>query len=199
MIERLQPFLARVASWPRAMRWALWATCMTLAFLVWDSTIARIGANWSMKAAAMEEQIAKVNSPIHFTASVRNAITSFGEIKIPRDKTLGTTAMTGAVHEILGSHPVRNDKYARTKTTRMRAGVLPGIAQGGKHVEQIIGDILFEATQEVVLKVIADLESSPWIDAISNVRLTKKDGRMIRVDLLVEAWVVTSSQRRRRR
>ena len=78
----------------------------------------------------------------------------------------------------------------------MRSGSLPGIAGAGKVIEQVIGDIRFEATQENVLKVISQLESSPWIDAVSDVRLTKQDGRMIRVDLSVEAWVVASSTRR---
>ena len=78
----------------------------------------------------------------------------------------------------------------------MKSGSLPGIVSSGQHVEKVIGDIRFEATQEEVLNVIAEFESSPWIDAISNVRLSKKDGRMIRVDLSVEAWVVSTTQRR---
>jgi hypothetical protein len=81
----------------------------------------------------------------------------------------------------------------------MRSGSLPGIGRVGQFVERVIGDIRFEATQEEVLKVISDLESSPWIDGVSDVRLTKQSGRMIRVDLSVEAWVVSSSGRRGRR
>ena len=74
-----------------------------------------------------------------------------------------------------------------------------GIANSGQQLEAMIGDIRFEATQENILKVISDLEGSPWIDAVSDIRLTKKDGRMIRVDLSVEAWVLTTSSKGRRR
>ena len=81
----------------------------------------------------------------------------------------------------------------------MKSGSLPGITTSGEQLEQVIGDILFEATQEDALAVISALESSPWIDAVSNIRFTKQDGRMIRVDLSVEAWVISKSQKRGRR
>lgn len=199
MIPRIQTFLERVAAWPRAMQWAFWATSLTIGFLVWDTTIADLGAQWSAKADTIERQVAEVNQPILLTTSLRNAMTAFGEVELPREKAQGATAMTDAVHEILSSHSVKNDEYTRTKTTRMRSGSLPGIGRVGQTIEQVIGDIRFEATQEEVMKVISDLESSPWIDSVSDVRLTKQDGRVIRVDLSVEAWVVSSSGRRGRR
>ena len=199
MIPRLKNFLDQVATWPRAMQWAFWATSITVAFLVWDTTIADIGAKWSAKADSIERQIAEVNQPILLTSNVRSAMTAFGEVELPREKAKGVSAMTDAVHDILANHAVKNDEYTRTKTTRMRSGSLPGIGRVGQTIEQVIGVIRFEATQEEVLMVISDLESSPWIDGVSDVRLTKQNGRMIRVDLSVEAWVVSDSGRRSRR
>ena len=81
----------------------------------------------------------------------------------------------------------------------MKSGSLSGIASSGESIEQVIGDIQFDATQEDVLRVISDLESSPWVDAISDIRYTKLEGRMIRVDLSVEAWVISKTTRRGRR
>jgi hypothetical protein len=199
MILRLRTFLDQVATWPRAMQWAFWATSITIAFLVWDTTIADIGAKWSARADTIERQISEINQPILLTSSLRNAMSAFGEVELPREKSQGASAMTDAVHNILANHAVKNDEYTRTKTTRMRSGSLPGIGRVGQSIEQVIGNIRFEATQEEVLMVISDLESSPWIDGVSDVRLTKQDGRMIRVDLSVEAWVVSDSSRRNRR
>ena len=181
------------------MQWAFWATSITVAFLVWDTTIADIGAKWSAKADSIERQIAEINQPILLTSNVRSAMTAFGEVELPREKAKGASAMTDAVHDILANHAVKNDEYTRTKTTRMRSGSLPGIGRVGQTIEQVIGVIRFEATQEEVLMVISDLENSPWIDGVSDVRLTKQNGRMIRVDLSVEAWVVSDSGRRSRR
>ena len=199
MIPRLRTFLDQVATWPRAMQWAFWATSITIAFLVWDSTIADLSATWSARADTIERQITEINQPVLLSSSVRSAMTAFGEVELPREKAKGASAMTDAVHDILANHAVKDDEYTRTKTTRMRSGSLPGIGRVGKTLEQVIGNIRFEAMQEEVLMVISDLESSPWIDGVSDVRLTKQDGRMIRVDLSVEAWVVTDSGRRSRR
>ena len=165
------------------MQWAFWATSIPIAFLVWDTSIADLGAKWSAKADTIERRIAEINQPILLTSSVRSAMPAFGAVELPREKAIGDSAMTAAVHDILANHAVINDEYRRKKTTRMRSGSLPGIGRVGQTVEQVIGNIRFEATQEVVLMVISDLESSPWIDGVSDVSLTKQDGRMIRVDL----------------
>ena len=192
-------FLARVNTWSRAMQWAFWAGVITISFLVWDATIAELGASWSAKADVIELQIQEVNTPILLTSSVKNSVSAFGAITLPRSKAAGAAAMTDAVHAILHSHNVKDDEYTRTKSSKMKNGAMRGIANSGQQLEAIIGDIRFEATQENILKVISDLEGSPWIDAVSDIRLTKKDGRMIRVDLSVEAWVLTTSSRGRRR
>ena len=195
-MQAIERFLAQLSTWSRALQWAFWAASFTLAFLIWDATVAELGATWAAEVKQKELQIKELQRPTTLTSTIKNAVTSFGEVELPRKKSEGAAALTEVVHEILSKHKVKNDEYTRTKTNRMKAGSLPGIVSSGQHVEKVIGDIRFEATQEEVLNVIAEFESSPWIDAISNVRLSKKDGRMIRVDLSVEAWVVSTTQRR---
>lgn len=199
MGNQLTTLLAQISSWSRAMQWAFWAGILTIAFLVWDATIANIGAQWSAKANQIEMQITEVNKPVFLTATDKKHISSFGEVDLPRTKSDGASAMTEAVHEILASHSVKNDEYTRTKTSRMKSGSLPGIATSGQQIEQVIGDLRFEASQEEILRVISALESNPSIDAVTDIRLTKKEGRLIRVDLAVEAWVVSTSSRKGRK
>ena len=62
-----------------------------------------------------------------------------------------------------------------------------------------IVDLQFEAAPEEVMQVVSDLESSPWIDAITSLRLTKSEPRMIRVNLSLEAWVLARDRGRSRR
>jgi len=195
-MQAIERFLAQLSTWSRALQWAFWAAAFTLAFLIWDATVAELGATWAAEVKQKELQIKELQRPTTLTSTIKNAVTSFGEVELPRKKSEGAAALTEVVHEILSKHKVKNDEYTRTKTNRMKSGSLPGIVSSGQHVEKVIGDIRFEATQEEVLNVIAEFESSPWIDAISNVRLSKKDGRMIRVDLSVEAWVASTTQRR---
>jgi len=194
----MSEFMARVQAWPRSTQWVFWAAVGTIAFLIWDATVADLGASWSARADRIEVQIKEVNTPIFLTSSVKNSISSFGKIELPRSKAEGGAAMTDAVHAILSSHNVKDDEYTRTKSSKMKNGSMRGIANSGQQLEAVIGDIRFEATQENILRIISDLEGSPWIDAVSDIRLTKKDKRMIRVDLSVEAWVLSSSTRKRR-
>ena len=195
----LQEMMDRISAFPRAMQWAIWAAIGTIAFLLWDATIAEVAANWSSQADTIEMQIQEVNKPARLTLTTKNAITAFGEVQLPREKADGASGLTNAIHEILGANRVRNDDFKRTKTTRMRSSALPGIAQSGQQIEQVIGDLHFEARQSDILNVIADLESSPWIDSISSVRLTRMDGRLIRVNLSLEAWVVSKKRGRNAR
>ena len=199
MMQGIERFFNQVSTWSRAMQWAFWAAAFTVAFLIWDSTVAELGSNWPSQVEQKELQLQELQRPTTLTSSVKNAIASFGEVELPRAKSDGASALTESVHTILSNHRVKDDEFTRTKTTRMKSGSLPGIGNAGENIEQVIGDIRFEATQEEVLLVISELESSPWIDAVSNVRLTKQDGRMIKVDLSVEAWVVAPSNRKGRR
>ena len=199
MTNKITQFVERVTQWPRAMQWAFWATVATFAFLVWDSTIATVGADWASQVHAMEDKIAELKKPTTMTSTIKSSVTAFGEVTLPRKKTKGAAELTEAIHDIFAKYRVKNDEYTRTKTNKMKSGSLPGIASSGEFIEQVIGDIQFDASQEDVMHVIAELEGSPWIDAISDIRLTKLEGRMIRVDLSVEAWVVSKTQKKGRR
>jgi hypothetical protein len=194
-MQRLQHLLHQVSSWSRAMQWAFWASVFTLVFLFWDSTIAVLGDELSAQVVKKEQQIKELNQPTSLSSSLRNAVTSFGAVELPRKKADGASALTNAVHQILGDHVVEDVEYTRTKTNRINSTILAGIKSPGEQIEKIIGDIRFIATQEEVLHVISELESSPWIDAVTNIRLTKKGSRKILVDLSVEAWVVSKSAR----
>lgn len=199
MKRQFQEILDRISAFPRAMQWATWAAVGTIAFLIWDSTIANVAADWTSRANTIEMQIREVNTPVVLTSSTRSAITAFGEVLLPREKAEGASGLTTSIHTILASRDVRNDEFKRTKTTRMRSGALPGVASSSEQIEQVIGDLHFDARQSEILDVIADLESSPWIDSVSSVRLTRLDGRLIRVNLSLEAWVVSKKRGRRSR
>ncbi|MGY8757343.1 MAG: hypothetical protein ACKVLC_08215 [Phycisphaerales bacterium] len=199
MANRLHQLVDTVSMWPRAMRWAFCAVVATTTFLIWDATIASLGASWSSQVVTLEQQIAELKKPTTLTSAAKNSVKSFGEVSLPREKTDGASELTNAIHDIFAQYRVKNDEYTRTKTNKMKSGSLPGIASSGETIEQVIGDIQFDATQEDVMKVISALESSPWIDAVSDLRFTRLDGRMIRVDMSVEAWVVSKTQRKGRR
>ena len=126
-----QDIVNRVAAWPRAIQWAFWAVILTVAFMAWDASIATVAATWANRADEVERHVADVDQAIVLTSTMRQAVTAFGDVESPRSKSAGTKALTDAVHEILASHNVKKDDFNRTKTSRMRAGSLPGIAGAG--------------------------------------------------------------------
>ena len=60
----MSEFMDRVHAWPRSMQWVFWAAVGTIAFLIWDATVADLGASWSARANTIEVQIKEVNTPI---------------------------------------------------------------------------------------------------------------------------------------
>ena len=82
--------------------------------------------------------------------------------------------------------------------SKLRRGTLSRIIAPGEQVERITGDLRFDATPEVAAEIIAELEASPDIDAISNIRMTRQPGpRKVTVDLTVETWIITAERRGR--
>ena len=66
-------------------------------------------------------------------------------------------------------------------------------------MERITGDLRFDASPTEAIAIIAELEASPTIEAVSDVRMTLQGGRQkVRVDLTVESWIVSSGRRSRR-
>ncbi len=53
-----------------------------------------------------------------------------------------------------------------------------------------VAELKFSANAEAVGKIIADIDASPFVDAITDVRLTYKDRRVNAV-LSIERWGVT--------
>ena len=70
----LQEMMDRISAFPRAMQWAIWAAIGTIAFLLWDATIAEVAANWSSQADTIEMQIQEVNKPARLTSTTKNTM-----------------------------------------------------------------------------------------------------------------------------
>ena len=64
---------------------------------------------------------------------------------------------------------------------------------------RITGDLRFDASPQEATAIIAELEASPKIEAVSRVRLTRQGGRpKVTVDLSVESWIIATKRQGRR-
>ncbi|MHC4306938.1 MAG: hypothetical protein ACYSW2_21040, partial [Planctomycetota bacterium] len=104
-----------------------------------------------------------------------------------------------AVNEVLKQHRVSDDSFNYRGPEKLPRGTLAQILRSGQRVERVTGDLRFDASPTEAIAIIAELESSPTIEAVSDVRMTLQGGRQkVRVDLTVESWIVSSERRSRR-
>lgn len=132
----------------------------------------------------------------------------FGEPLLPGDPGNRPEAVHAAIDRILDKHGVSK----RTKNERrvpFRGDELTnllGAAVAQKSAERMILDIIFEASPEDVTAIVAELEQAKEIALISKVELRRPDagrdarsgtpvssGRILKVTISPEAWIVSSS------
>jgi len=179
---------------PRAYQWLALALLFIAAFEVWDRTVAPLAASWSSEADAIERFLAEASDDEALESrvrEVRSAVVSFGPVDRPGSVNEGRSAMNRAVIDILKKNGVTNDRFdvgAGAKLPRevgARMGVRPD-----ERVTRLAGEIQFEAAPTATASILAALEESPEIEAVSELRLTKADHGKLKVSLKVESWVV---------
>lgn len=139
---------------------------------------------------ALEEGAAR-DRMIERDASVRSAVTAIGQIAIPRAEKDGTQELAASIDEVMRSNRVTGYSLDVRAGARLPPNVLAEIAGPGGRIEKVVGELKFDATQEVAARIIAELESRPEIESISRLKLTKRSEseRKVTVQLTVEAWI----------
>ena len=186
---------------PRAAQWALAGVLGMLLFMVYDDHILRVAGNWNRAA---EEMMAKVEHAaggdrrLQSLRVLRHAVLGLGTVEAPGREAAAENGLNDVINEVLKGHTVSADSFDYRGPSKMRRGTLSRVLSPGEQVERISGELRFEATPQQAMEIIAELESSRWIDAISTLRMTRLAGpRKVKVDLTVEAWIVSAQRRAR--
>ncbi|MEY3021115.1 MAG: hypothetical protein RIS86_311 [Planctomycetota bacterium] len=193
---RQDPFdaaLARFRALPRAGKWGVGAAIAFGGFWFLDSVAwpqadaidlrtDRLEATLARAAARAEELPEEV---------VRSAIVH-GENAIPRAESVGKEQLATTIDEALRANGVSNYGLDVRPSQPLPDSVLPEVAasQGGK-MGRTVADLRFEATPDATTAIIAALDSSASIDAISDLRLSYNAGtKRVGVQMTVEKWGV---------
>ena len=192
----------RFQQWPRALRWAVYAAVGATAFLVVNDHIWQTAKEWNETADAIETKLAAVRDGQAIAAEfqiLEETLVAHGAVSMPHDENEGKNALNAAVNEVLNRYSVRNVSFELRAPANLK-GSLDRISRGRKQAQFISGDLRFDATPEDAAAVLAELETSPDIEAVSFVRITRiSRARRVKVHLTLEAWVLTSKTSRRRR
>ena len=200
-MTKTQTIWNRFRQLPRAVQWAGLAAIGIGLFLLYDEHVRPITTTWHDHADEMLTEVgeaAKSENRSRQLRAMREPILGLGAVETPGNEAQGSNALNDAVNEVLKRHNVTRDSFNLRGATRLPRSTLSQIIQTNQLVQRITGDLRFDAAPDEAIAIIAELESSPMIEAISSVRITRVSGtRKVTVDLTVEAWIVSAEPRRR--
>jgi hypothetical protein len=187
---------------PRAGQWAVAAALGAVLLIIWTDYVLALAAVWNEQADALladareaaggERRLSRMNG-------LRNTIQGLGPVQRPGTESQAELALNDAVNEVLKRHRVSEDSFNYRGPEKLPRGTLSEILRTSQRAERITGDLRFDASPTEAIAIIAELEASPTIEAVSDVRMTLQGGRQkVRVDLTVESWIVSSERRSRR-
>jgi hypothetical protein len=186
---------------PRAGQWAVAALVGIVLFVIWNDLVLAQAAAWNEQAdklLADAREAAGGERRRDRMQGLRNTIRGLGPVQRPGTEAQPDLALNDAVNAILKRHAVSHDSFNYRGPEKLPRGTLAQMLRPGRRVERITGDLRFDASPTEAMAIIAELEASPTIVALSDVRMTLQAGRQkVRVDLTVESWIESSETRRR--
>ena len=184
---------------PRAAQWGIGAVVGGVLLLLWNDYVLRLTDDWnreSKRLLARVDKAAGSEQRLQSLRRLRPAVLGIGPVTAPGREAHAERALNQVINDVLKVHPVSRDSFSYRGPSKLRRGTLSRVLGPGEQVERITGDLRFDATPTEAIAIIAELESSPWVDAISNLRMTRQPGpRKVRVDLTIEAWIVSTERR----
>jgi hypothetical protein len=190
--SRSQQAVDRFAALPRAGKWLVLAGALALAvYLV--NNLAGVRADEMNERADRNEALleAAVNRADALPTSVAERAIAFGPNSVPGRESASKEKFASAVASIMGKRGVSTYGFD-VRSNSLSGDVLPKVASELNGVmARTIAEVKFEATAETANQIISDLDRSPEIDAISDVRLTySSKTRRVSAAITLERWGV---------
>jgi type II secretory pathway component PulM len=182
IISRAQSEFERMS---RSSRLIFGLGIVLIIFLLWSSVIDPISAGWNDAADDITTQTARVEKAASQAATQRSNVVAFGPLASPLQRSTESQDMLEAVNVIMSEFSVRGYKFTENSSAvKVGGSSLPGI-------DRIKATLGFDAEHEKAIEIIGAIEDSPAIEAISNARVqrSKVGGRVLAIELTIEAWV----------
>jgi hypothetical protein len=166
-------------------------------FLLVNDVIWPSGSEWKQRANDIEAAIAEVRRDAGLSRSfveMQSTVIALGPVQMPATEAEGNAALNQIYNTVRKNHAISNDSFELSKATKLTGTPLAKLV-GRRTVSRLTGNLKFDATPEVAMAVIAELESSPLIESISSVRITRDAQPKVKVQLTLETWVLTDAQK----
>jgi hypothetical protein len=186
-LER-NPTIAHIRALPPAGRYGVIALALLVAYFAIDSWSWSWARDWNGQSDRIQK-ILNESADIASSGGGDQGIgpETFGPVQPLSSESEGAEAMAKAIVSIVKKYPATNFSYdAQRASTR-----LSGVSTSGDKIAKVSGELQFECSPEIFSKIVADIESSPAIEAISAIRLQRKEAeRKVVVHMTVDAWVI---------
>ncbi len=181
---------------PRAARWAVSAGVIMLGLLLYVDHVVGLTMLWNEKSEELLANLRRASGGegrLDRLDTLRDVVRAVGGVQEPRRDADAENAFNDVVSGVLKEHPVTRDSFSYRGASKLPGGTLARVL--GREVQKITGDLRFDATQEEAIAIISELEDSPEIEAITNLRITRQANakNKVTVDLTVEAWIIAAS------
>lgn len=182
------------AALPRVGKWIAVAAALYIVFLLFQFVVWPVSDDLNEEAdrAAGLLQAAGARAE-ELPGDIADRAVVFGPNSVPGREISEKERFSNAVAAIMKKHGVADAYGFDARPQALSGDVLPRVsAQFGGKMSRTVAELKFSASPDTVSKIIADLDSSPFVDAISEVRLTYKDRRVNAV-LSIERWGVATT------
>ena len=187
---------------PRATQWALIAAVSIVVYLAYSDYVWAISDDWNTQADRIKARLQTSHIKADNLKNIKKLeplIRGIGPVEEPqKDIGAANAALTQTINTILKSHSVTDDDFRASPPVRLPPQTLTNLTKGtSNRVESLSVELKFEATVQTTMAIISELESSPNIESISHVRLSKLSGaKKLSVRLTVVTWVYSPATRR---
>jgi hypothetical protein len=204
----MNQLLQMFRSLPRAAQWGILAAVVFGGYFLVVEPILDITNRHDAAADAIEINLRRTGELSGEDSDdgrlLVSALKNFGRPHLPNARETRPEAIQRVVDEILEDHGVetRTKNERNTTLTGDRARAIAG----EDRLERFIVEVSFEADQATVAKIIADLEQSPVVSAVSRVKIDRTvvssrntDGAeaasgRVRATINAESWVLVHAR-----
>lgn len=191
---------ARIAALPPRVRWALAGVAAIALYIFVDDycwTTARDMGRQADRLQALLDRGSAMQAPM--PREVERAVLAYGIVEPPDSEAQSSQALAAAVSEVVKRHNIQNYAFEARSGGKLPSAALSSVVGPGQRIERIFGELSFDVAPGDVAKILEDLERSPAIDAIAQVRMNwREEKKKLDVKLSVEAWAVVSRESRGR-
>lgn len=187
---------------PRAGRWLFWAVAGAGAYFgIVEPTLDATNALATQADASklwIDRAVDQADRRTEADSVMALNVSRFGEVLPPGEFNIVAKDLDIVVDDALKARGVTGYKTTKRRPSPLGREAMTGVLPANREVQRIGVEVSFEATAELVAAVVADLERSPSITAVSEVNLKSgADKKKVQATIVPEAWIFVEKGARR--